>query len=193
MERINRFLKSTLTKIISDPDDWTEKLGKVQYIINNTFHKSINTTPSKLLLGYDQKNCSDKELRQYFNELLSIDKDLEQERSELRDTAKLMNRAVQDYNKRKYDKRHKKPTKYKEGDFVLIRVLQHKPGTNQKLAPKFKGPYLIKRVLKKNRFVVTDIPGYNITQKPLNTILSSDKIKPWIRVGEIAPLAPVES
>jgi len=38
--------------------------------------------------------------------------------------------------------------------------------------------------LKKNRFVVTDVPGYNITSKPYNTILSADKIKPWIRIAD---------
>lgn len=182
---MNRFLKSTLAKIIDDPCNWAKKLGKAQYILNNTFHKSINTTPSKLLLGYDQRNASDKELRHYIEKLISIDTNLEKERNELRDTAKLVNRAVQNYNKCRYDKCHKKPTRYNEGDFVLIKVLQHKPGTSQKLAPKFKGLYLIKRVLRKNRFVVTDIPGYNLTQKPLNIILFADKIKPWIRITDV--------
>ncbi|KMQ84543.1 hypothetical protein RF55_17572 [Lasius niger] len=113
---------------------------------------------------------------------LIIDKDIEQERKELRDAAEVVNKAVQEYNKYQYDKRHQKPTRYKECDLVLVKILQYKPGTNQKLAPKFKGPYQIRKVLKKNRFVITDVPGYNLTQKPLNTILSSDKLKPWIRV-----------
>lgn len=110
--------------------------------------------------------------------------DTEQARAGVRDQAQIVNLAMQEYNKMQYDKRHKKPTKYKKGDLVLIKVLQYKPGTNKKLLPKFKGPYQIKAVLKKNRFVVTNAPGCNITQKPLNTILSSDKIKPWIRVSE---------
>jgi len=71
---------------------------------------------------------------------------------------------------------------YEEGDLVLIKVLQHKPGTNTKLAPQYKGPYRVKAVLNKNRFVITDISGYNLTQKPLNTILSADKLKLWIRI-----------
>ncbi|RLU22364.1 hypothetical protein DMN91_004642, partial [Ooceraea biroi] len=140
-----------------------------------------------------EKSKTDKELRQYIEKLVAIDKTLEQERNELRDTAKLVNRAVHEYNKIQYDKRHKKPTKYSEGDFVLIKVLQHKPGTNQKLVSKYKGPYQIKRVLKKNRFVVTAIPGYNLTQRPLNTILSADKIKPWIKIADVASSEPNET
>lgn len=76
----------------------------------------------------------------------------------------------------------KKPTRYKEGDYVLIRNDRDKIGVNTKLKPNYKGPYLIAKSLGNNRYVVTDIPGFNITQKPMNTILSSDRIKPWIKV-----------
>lgn len=40
VERINRFLKSSLTKVATTPDDWQNKLGRMQYIINNTFQQS---------------------------------------------------------------------------------------------------------------------------------------------------------
>lgn len=97
-----------------------------------------------------------------------------------------MNRAVQNYNKQQYDKRHKKLTQYREGDLVAIRVLQHKPGVNQKLTSKYSGPYRIKNVLRKNRYMVMDVPEFDLTP-PLNTILSANKIKPWIRVGSEPP------
>lgn len=64
----------------------------------------------------------------------------------------------------------------------MIRRLTAKPGTNQKLLPKYKGPYEIRAVLRKNRYVVADKEGYNRTQKPYNAILSADKLKPWIRI-----------
>lgn len=51
VERVNRFLKSTLAKICEESVNWKIKLGKVQFVLNNTLHKSI--TPSKLLLGYE--------------------------------------------------------------------------------------------------------------------------------------------
>jgi hypothetical protein len=40
-------------------------------------------------------------------------------------------------------------------------------GLNPKLLPKFRGPYQVKKILNKNRYVITDVPGYNITQKPI--------------------------
>lgn len=184
IERVNRFLKSTLSKLIDAPEDWKNVIGKAKFVINNTFNKSINTTPSKILLGYDQRQNSTSELQALIERLTEVDIDIERERADARDSAKIVNRELQEYNKKAYDRRHKKPTKYKKGDLVLVKILQQKPGINQKLLPKYKGPYQIKAVLKKNRFVVTDVPGYNLTQKPLNTILSSDKIKPWIRVPE---------
>lgn len=35
-ERISRFLKSSLTKLIDSPADWKHHLGTMQYIMNNT-------------------------------------------------------------------------------------------------------------------------------------------------------------
>lgn len=130
-ERVNRFLKSTLAKMNDNATDWKNMLGSVQFVINNTLHKSINTTPSKILLGYDQRQKSDNELRELIDRLTQLDIDFERERTESRNAAQIVNRAVQEYNKKKYDKRHKKPTRYKEGDLVLVRILQHKPGINQ--------------------------------------------------------------
>lgn len=95
-----------------------------------------------------------------------------------------MNRKIQEYNKIHYDKRHKKLTLYEVGDLVIVRQLRSKPRENTKLIAKYKGPYQVKAILKKNRFVIADVPGYNVSSKPYNTILSADKIKPWIRVGE---------
>lgn len=37
--------------------------------------------------------------------------------------------------------------------------------------------------MKKNRYIVVDVPGFNLSARPLNTIMSPDKLKPWIRVG----------
>lgn len=79
IERVNRFLKSTLSKLTDKPEDWKNVIGKVQFVINNTLNKSINMTPSKMLLNYDQQQNSDNELQALIERLTCIDIDIESE------------------------------------------------------------------------------------------------------------------
>jgi len=65
IERVNRFLKSSLIKLIEFPGDWKNQLQTVQYVLNNTVNSSVKASPSKLLLGYDQHSHSDKNLKQH--------------------------------------------------------------------------------------------------------------------------------
>lgn len=68
-ERVNRFLKSSLTNTVENPADWKNQLRKVQYVINNTHHAAVKNTPSKILLGYDRRGHSDRELQNVFDQL----------------------------------------------------------------------------------------------------------------------------
>jgi len=183
VERINRFLKSSLRKVIGDQSQWPIKLNDIQYTINNTFHSSIKFSPSKLLFGYDKRNHPDSELICFLNNLAKTTLSAQESellRDENRDIAIQASNNIKKYNKNYYDK-HKTPSKYHVGDYVLIRDSITKSGEDKKLKPAYKGPYLIAKVLNKNRYVVQDIPGFNITQKSYNSILSPDRLKPWIK------------
>jgi len=48
VERLNRFLKSSLKKVIENTKNWSTQLNVIQYVINNTYHSSINASPSKI-------------------------------------------------------------------------------------------------------------------------------------------------
>jgi len=39
---LNRFLKSSLKKVVEDTKNWSSQLNVIQYVINNTYHSSIN-------------------------------------------------------------------------------------------------------------------------------------------------------
>ncbi|EFN63477.1 hypothetical protein EAG_00409, partial [Camponotus floridanus] len=52
-------------------------------------------------------------------------------------------------------------------------------GEDKKLKSKYKGPYMVAKVLNKNRFVIKDIPGFNISSKPYDSVLSPDRMKLW--------------
>jgi transposase InsO family protein len=187
VERVNRFLKSSLIKSVDFQGNWKDSLYIIQYTVNNTINSSVESSPSKLLLGYEQRNHSDKELKTHIDCLLQIESDLAKEREVARDTAFQANKKLREYNKAYYDGRHKRPSIYKTGDLVLVRNLQAKTGVNSKLKPNYKGPYVVSKVLDNNRYVIKDVSGFNITQKPYNTILSSDKMKPWIKSKPILP------
>lgn len=181
VERVNRFLKSSLIKITNKPDEWKKHLGTVQYIINNTFHTAIKASPSKVMLGYQQRNHEDFPLAQFVNELAKIDQSLELDREKSRDIAFQATEMLRQYNKMYRDAKSKTPTVYEEGDYVAIRNTRVKPGVNAKLRANYKGPYLIQKSIGANRYVVTDIPGHNVNARPLNTVISSDRLRYWIK------------
>jgi len=66
-------------------------------------------------------------------------------------------------------------------DYVLIRNSILKFRECKKLKPKYKGPYMITKILNKNRYVVQDIPSFSHTARYYNSILSTDRIKPWVK------------
>nr|CAI5841098.1 unnamed protein product [Callosobruchus analis] len=84
------------------------------------------------------------------------------------------------YNKSYYDKKHKTPHKYSVGDYIVLKNIDVTPNVSKKLIPKYKGPYEIKKVLDNDRYVVTDVENFQITQKPFEGICSPDNMKLWL-------------
>jgi len=85
----------------------------------------------------------------------------------------------QQRQKRDYDRRHKAPRKYEEGDLIMIRNFDSTPGINKKLIPQFRGPYQISKILRNNRYV-SDPPGCQNTQRPYVGTWDVDNLRPWI-------------
>lgn len=181
VERVNRFLKFILKKVIEDTANWGAFLSKAQYVINNTYLAAIRNTPAKLLLGYDCRNHEDKALTDFVNSLAQVDTNFDTDRNSNRDITIEATEKLRKYNKQYYDIKHAKPTKYKTGEYVMIRDLQNKSGQNSKFKSNYKGPYLVSKILNNNRYVITDISGFNVSTRLYNAILSSDKIKPWVK------------
>lgn len=57
-------------------------------------------------------------------------------------------------------------------------------GVNKILIHKFKGPYVIYKVLPNDRFTVKYIEGFQHTQIPYEGVMSSDNMRHWIRTVE---------
>lgn len=119
----------------------------MQYVVNNMLHSLVKTSPSKLLLGFDQRNHADNLLIQYLCKIAKTF-DFDQERESCRKLALNVADKIKNYNKLIYDKRYKKPTAYKPKDLVLIRNSTLKPGENKKLKSVYKGPYKVYKSLR---------------------------------------------
>lgn len=78
-------------------------------------HSSVKSTPSKLLLGYDQHDHADKNLKKHIDSWLEINVSFSEQRDKARKMAIQANDKLKNYNKSYFDKRHRKPTQYKQG------------------------------------------------------------------------------
>lgn len=88
-------------------------------------------------------------------------------------------RKSQEYSA-KYFKKHSRPPKiYSVGDYVVIRQ-KHNPIGKGKLSENYRGPYVITKVLDKDRYVVEDIENCQLTQIPYKGIIEANNLKSWI-------------
>nr|XP_041632306.1 uncharacterized protein LOC121502671 [Drosophila kikkawai]XP_041633177.1 uncharacterized protein LOC121503111 [Drosophila kikkawai] len=67
----------------------------------------------------------------------------------------------------------------KKGNLVVVENEPAATGESRKLEPRYRGPYIVVKVLGNDRYVIEDIPGIQITGRKYSSVYSSDKIKPW--------------
>ncbi|KPU74857.1 uncharacterized protein Dana_GF26348 [Drosophila ananassae] len=79
--------------------------------------------------------------------------------------------------KKRYDAKHAKPTQYKLGDIVLVENEPISTGTSRKLEPRYKGPFIVNKVLPNDRYLVEDIPQAQRKQRHYKSVYASDKMK----------------
>ena len=63
---------------------------------------------------------------------------------------------------------------------IVIKNVDTTVGKNKKLIPKYKGPYVIRKQLGHDRYVVSDVENCQITQMPYNSVIDSSRMKKWL-------------
>lgn len=159
---------------------WDKLLPKIEYVFNNTYNRSIDGYPSELLFGMLQNNL---DIEKHNIESYIHNNQLQTERDnleELRNKAHAKNLEVQQYNQNLANRKRIKCPDYKEGDFVVLKSVD-----SHKLSQKFKGPYQIKKILPNDRFVVSDIEGFQISSMPFNSVCSPQNMRKWVHTNDL--------
>lgn len=185
IERVNRVLNSMLSKL-SEPiqhADWAKKLPSIEFAINNSIHRSTGKTPSKLLFGVEQRGTIIDELTEYLEGRTG--KQMEQDIEMLRTEAEDAILKSQKYNEEYFLRKNTPAKTFKLGDYVVIRNTDVTVGTNKKLIPKYRGPYVVSKVLGNDRYVVNDIENCQITQLPFNGVVDSNRIRRWLTNNKV--------
>lgn len=87
VERANRFIKSSLKKVANDQNNWSDYIPTDQYVLNNTYHSSVKTSPAIILFGDHQRLHIDAELVKCLNEIAKIELNFDKIRNDSWDIA----------------------------------------------------------------------------------------------------------
>lgn len=178
IERCFQVVNSSLMTMSEDPNgkDWDKHLRAVQWSMNSMKNRITGLSPQELLLSYRPRNIVGNQLT---NALLSeIDEEIVPVEELRRITIERV-KEIRHAQAEKYNSSHMAPEQYHEGDLVLIRADHPATGSSRKLLTRFKGPYVVSKVLGADRYEVRDSETVRLTRKPFVSVQCSERMKRW--------------
>ena len=147
-------------------------LCDIQWALNSSVQAAIKCTPMELVFRY--KLCG-KEDDPLVKEVRAVNSKLVTEKTVTFD-------EVSDRLKQQQKRMRKGTTEviqtFDHGDLVLVKSPSVATGESQKLEKKYRGPYVVKKILRNDRYVIADIPGQNVSQKRYEGIQHVSRLRP---------------
>ncbi|KAI5742445.1 hypothetical protein M8J77_007259 [Diaphorina citri] len=158
VERQMRVLKNMLTIAEAEENKcWQQAVGEIQLAINSTPHRVTKFSPMELMFG---RVSRPRNLIVAEGDISDRDEiDLSQIRAQA--NAELENSAI--YSKTQFDKGKATVKPFAVGDSVL---LKNEERNQTKLDPKYKGPFIIKKVLDHDRYEIASSEGKRVFKYP---------------------------
>lgn len=178
VERMNSLITTFLRTTHVDPRKWDADLWRFQWAINSQINSTTSCCPNDIVFRYKLRNCLDNKLLAAINN----SKDNTEPSPSLDEVAKTVD-AVKAKWQQRFNAKHRTPRTYSVDDLVLIENVAPSTGESRKLEPKFRGPYVVKKVLPCDRYVVADLADIQRTQRPYESVVTTDKLKPWCSLG----------
>lgn len=132
---------------------WSETIRETEYILNNTVHTTTKETPSMLLFGATQRGHIVDTSAEHLEEKTDvIDRNFEKIREQA--SQNILNSQENNFNR--FLKNNPPAETYEKGDYVVIKHTNTSPGVNKKLDPKYRGPYVVHKILPHDRYVIRE-------------------------------------
>lgn len=180
IERVNRVLTPMLGKMteIKNQSNWSRILNQVEFALNNSISQTTKYAPSMLLFGILQRGPNIDHLTEHLEEIRA------NKQANLVKIREKADEAIQLSQKKSVERHSQRVAPAKEfqtGDFVVIRNIDTTIGTNKKLIPKFKGPYVVHKILRNDRYIVKDIENCQLKQIPYEGVIESARMRHWVK------------
>lgn len=190
VERLNRSILNVLLTTTLEEELWDENVKKVQFAINNVQNKTTGRTPSELLFGYKPRGGSDILLKDEVELTSGVLANLLEEREKVAEHVS----KQQESQKRQFDRRRKKPRKYKVGDLIVLEKIEPAASTSRKLVSPYSGPFVVSSILPNDRYVVADMDGTQRTRNKsrYSRTVAVDRMKPWVPLDELSETSSSE-
>lgn len=175
VERENRSVLHSVRCMVKDDDkQWDKQLRMIQWGLNTLVSDSTKASPHSLLFSYNPRNIMQNQLLM----MLYVEPPGGHS-DELRSVVRARIEREQQRQKTYFDKRRRPARQYRVGDLVLVENDVHSTGQSKKLEPRYKGPFIIRKAVGNDRYLIADVPGVRISQKRTSTIFAAERMKPW--------------
>lgn len=152
----------------NDSSDWPSELWRVQQSINTTVQKSTGFSPLRLLIGVD---ANIPPIQARLNDVLDGDSSGPPINMEAdRELANQRLIQIAEKFKQRFDCTRRNNVTYAVGDLVYVSQ-EHR--RNDKLKPRFKGPYEISSLLPNDRYALRGLGNLR------NIVITKEKIRYW--------------
>lgn len=182
IERSNRTILTAIRTMVESDRKWDEKVKTVQSSINTAPCATTGVSPTSLVLSYRPRDMVQ-------NEVISVvtaeNDNLPEPNEEIFKRVQNMTKVNQAKQKVYFDSRQRDPERYCVNDLVLVVKDQYTPGSNRKLEPRFKGPFIVTKALPNDRYEIESVPGFEHSGKRFSTVYSADRMKRWCDVADL--------
>lgn len=174
VERANNTILNFLRTSTNDPREWDSHLLRIQWTVNSQKNNSTGYSPHELLFNFKLRDV----IRNKFLAAI-IETDEYVPVDENQEGAQRNMQLCRKQWKERFDRRHGKPQEYEVNDMVMIQSELPSTGESRKLEPRFRGPYVVSKVLGKARYLLEDVKGMQRSQKPFSSVYTAEKMKRW--------------